>query len=86
MKAQKIDSFSEIALYLLDATRRTFIRCNRWSDNVWMLLDKRPDSTIAYPYFWDENTESFAKIGEIGSTETIEINTLIYEDWYVCFG
>lgn len=86
MKAQKIDSFSEIALYLGDITRRTFIRCDRWSNNVWMLLDKRPDSIIAYPYFWDENTESFAKLEVVRPIETIEISTLIYEDWYVCFG
>lgn len=29
MKVQKFNSFSEIAPYLEDVTRRTFIRCNR---------------------------------------------------------
>lgn len=86
MKVQKINSFSEIAPYLEDVTRRTFIRCNRWSDNVWMHLEKTSDVVIMAPYFWSEKTESFARVREFPPIETLELDILIYGDWYVCFG
>lgn len=86
MKAQKFNSFSEIAPYLEDVTRRTFIRCDRWSDNVWVYLEKTSDVVIMSPYFWSEKTESFAKIMECPTMETLQLDMLIYEDWYVCFG
>lgn len=51
-----------------------------------MHLEKTSDVVIMAPYFWSEKTESFARVREFPPIETLELDILIYGDWYVCFG